>query len=75
MCTRRCLGVQMFYIYDDNSSRPLMDNLWPYIQAGIVEYTYTKGWQHSHGVFTTSRQYRAYDDCSARCAAPSMQPG
>jgi hypothetical protein len=30
----RCLGVQQFYIYDNNSSRPLMEILWPYIDAG-----------------------------------------
>ncbi len=63
----RCLGVQQFYIYDDNSSRPLMDSLWPYIEAGVVEYSYCKGWQHStkHG-FPESKQFYAYDDCAQR---------
>ena len=63
--------MQQFYIYDDNSSQPLMDVLWPYIDAGVVEYSYFKGWQKpppGNG-FRDTKQYHAYDDCAARCAA------
>ena len=65
--------MQQFYIYDDNSSQPLMDVLWPYIDAGVVEYSYFKGWQHranptNPADFAHSRQFWAYDDCAKRCA-------
>jgi hypothetical protein len=67
MGTRRCLGIQQFYIYDNNSSRPLLELLWPYVEAGVVEYSYFKGWHTRQGPsFVETPQFWAYEDCGAR---------
>jgi hypothetical protein len=31
-------------VYDNNSSQPLLTDIWDYVQRGIVTYTYFKGW-------------------------------
>lgn len=47
-------GVQKFYIYDNESSDSTKEELTPYIESGLVEYTYFPG---------KKRQLAAYDDC------------
>ena len=48
------LGVEKFYIYDNESSDNTKAILAPYIEAGIVEYTFFPG---------KKQQLPAYDDC------------
>ncbi len=50
-------GVEKFYIYDNESSDNTREVLEPYIQSGVVEYTYFPG---------RKRQLAAYDDCFER---------
>lgn len=50
-------GVEKFYIYDNESSDETKEVLKPYIDTGIVEYTYFPG---------RKRQLAAYDDCFER---------
>ena len=50
-------GVEVFYIYDNDSNDDTRRTLEPYIQAGIVNYTYWPGYR---------RQLAAYDDCLER---------
>lgn len=50
-------GVEKFYIYDNESTDCTKDVLEPYIQSGLVEYTYFPG---------RKRQLAAYDDCFER---------
>lgn len=50
-------GVEKFYIYDNESTDETRDVLEPYIQSGVVEYTYFPG---------RKRQLPAYDDCFER---------
>jgi hypothetical protein len=40
----RCLGASHFYVYDHNSTQPLLSDIWHYVQQGVVTYTYFKGW-------------------------------
>ena len=51
------LGVEKFYIYDNESTDCTKDVLAPYIESGVVEYTYFPG---------QKRQLDAYDDCFER---------
>jgi len=53
----RIVGVEKFYIYDNESSDNTKDVLAPYIKSGIVEYTYWPGW---------GQQGAAYNDCIAK---------
>lgn len=48
------LGVEKFYIYDNESSDNTKQVLAPYIESGLVEYTFLPG---------TKQQLPAYDDC------------
>lgn len=48
------LGVEKFYIYDNESSDNTREILAPYIESGLVEYTYFPG---------DRMQLAAYDDC------------
>ncbi len=48
------LGVEKFYIYDNESSDNTKEVLAPYILSGLVEYTFLPG---------TKQQLPAYDDC------------
>ena len=48
------LGVEKFYIYDNESSDNTKEILAPYIELGLVEYTFFPG---------QKKQLPAYDDC------------
>ena len=48
------LGVEKFYIYDNESSDNTLDVLAPYIESELVEYTFWAG---------KKQQLAAYDDC------------
>lgn len=50
-------GVEKFYIYDNGSTDCTKVVLQPYVENGIVEYTYFPGYR---------RQLAAYDDCLER---------
>jgi hypothetical protein len=50
-------GVEKFYIYDNGSKDDTTTVLKPYIEKGIVEYTYYPGYR---------RQIASYDDCLRR---------
>ncbi|MDE6610094.1 MAG: glycosyltransferase family 92 protein [Muribaculaceae bacterium] len=50
----RSKGVEKFYIYDNESTDCTKDVLAPYIESGLVEYTYQPG---------RKQQLAAYDDC------------
>ena len=47
-------GVEKFYIYDNESSDNTKEILTPYIESGLVEYTFFPG---------KKQQLLAYDDC------------
>ena len=48
------LGVEKFYVYDNESTDETVEVLRPYIEKGIVDYTYFPGYR---------QQLAAYDDC------------
>lgn len=50
-------GVEKFYIYDNESTDCTKEVLAPYIESGVVEYTYFPG---------QKKQLEAYDDCFER---------
>ena len=50
----KSVGVEKFYIYDNESSDNTKEILAPYIKSGLVEYTFFPG---------TKQQLPAYDDC------------
>lgn len=50
-------GVDKFYVYDNESTDETRQVLEPYIQSGIVEYTYFPGHR---------MQLAAYDDCMSK---------
>ena len=47
-------GVERFYVYDNESTDETREVLKPYIDKGIVDYTYFPGYR---------KQLAAYDDC------------
>ena len=53
----RKMGVEKFYIYDNESTDNTREILQPYIDSGIVDYTYYPGYR---------KQIAAYDDCMTR---------
>lgn len=53
----RSMGVEKFYIYDNDSTDNTREVLEPYIASGLVEYTPIHG---------SCRQLDAYDDCFER---------
>ena len=53
----RKMGVEKFYIYDNESTDCTKEVLAPYIAEGVVEYHYFPGYR---------RQLAAYDDCFKR---------
>lgn len=53
----RSIGVEKFYIYDNESTDSTKDVLRPYIEEGVVEYHYFPG---------VKKQLEAYDDCFSR---------
>lgn len=50
-------GVEKFYIYDNESTDCTKEVLAPYVESGLVEYTFFPG---------QKRQLAAYDDCFER---------
>jgi len=50
----KSVGVEKFYIYDNESSDDTKEILAPYVESGIVEYVFLPG---------KKRQLAAYDDC------------
>lgn len=50
----KLVGVEKFYVYDNESTDNTKDILQPYIDSGIVEYTYREG---------TKQQLAVYADC------------
>lgn len=54
----RLVGVEKFYIYDNNSSDNTYDVLKPYIDQGIVVYQFFPGMK---------KQIPAYADCIKKC--------
>ncbi|MCH5225151.1 MAG: glycosyltransferase family 92 protein [Muribaculaceae bacterium] len=50
-------GVEKFYVYDNESTDETTEVLKPYIEKGIVDYTFFPGYR---------RQLAAYDDCFRR---------
>ena len=53
----RQMGVEKFYIYDNESTDGTREILAPYIESGLVDYTYFPG---------RKQQLPAYDDCFDR---------
>lgn len=53
----RIVGVEKFFIYDNESSDNTREILQPYIDSGVVEYTYYPG---------VAKQCSAYNDCLVR---------
>lgn len=53
----RAKGVEKFYIYDNDSTDSAKSVLAPYIESGLVDYTFFPGYR---------RQLAAYDDCLAK---------
>lgn len=53
----RRMGVEKFYIYDNESTDGTHKELSPYIESGLVDYTYFPG---------NRMQLAAYDDCFER---------
>ncbi len=53
----RKLGVEKFYIYDNESTDNTKEILAPYVESGLVEYTFFPG---------KKQQLPAYDDCLER---------
>ena len=53
----RGVGVEKFYIYDNESADNTKEILAPYIESGLVEYTFLPG---------KKQQLPAYDDCLER---------
>ena len=47
-------GVEKFYVYDNESTDNTREVLQPYIESGVVDYTYFPGYR---------MQLAAYDDC------------
>ena len=53
----RKMGVEKFYIYDNESSDETREVLQPYVDSGVVEYVWFPGYR---------MQLAAYDDCLRR---------
>jgi len=51
------MGVNKFYIFDDNSTKPLINFIMDYVRADIVEYRYMSKPKKPNG------QLYAYDQC------------
>ena len=64
----RWLGVERFYVFDHNSTRPLLPVLADYARQGVVEYQYFAGRPRRLPSFTDSNQWRGYHSCIAQHA-------
>jgi hypothetical protein len=60
----RLMGVEHFYLYNNNSHDHFIEVLEPYVQAGIVEIT---DWPSSEDGDWTPYQKQAYNHCVHRC--------
>lgn len=56
----RLVGVQHFYLYNNNSSDHYSEVLAPYIESGIVDLT---NWPSPPDILYTSYQKDAYNHC------------
>lgn len=61
----RKLGATKFYVFDHNSTVPLVKQLYAYIEAGVLEYQYFREYKHE----SKWAQSWAYDSCIARFAS------
>ncbi len=52
------LGVGRFYVFDNNSTRPMLDTVLDLVQAGVVDYQYLTGYQHHSNRRARSRPDR-----------------
>lgn len=57
------LGVEKFYIFDHNSTRPLAPGLSDYLRTGLVELQAFKGRPRRLPSFLDTNQWRAYQAC------------
>ena len=53
----KLMGVEKFYLYDNESNDDTQDILKPYIKSGLVDYTFFPG---------QKRQLPAYEDCISK---------
>ena len=53
----RSIGVSKFYVFDNNSSKPMLSILTDYIQAELVQYHYLVGKSMAHP------QFEVYNKC------------
>ncbi|WIA32746.1 hypothetical protein OEZ86_005931 [Tetradesmus obliquus] len=60
------IGVGKVYVYDNNSTVPLLPDIIDMVQAGFVEYSYFTGMPRYRDLFRTSSQWWAYNDCVSR---------
>ena len=60
------LGVNKIYIFDHNSSIPVIKQLWDYAEAGIVEYHYIEDFVFFKGDAIV--QFEAYRQCIKKFA-------
>ncbi|KAF6251769.1 glycosyltransferase family 92-domain-containing protein [Scenedesmus sp. NREL 46B-D3] len=60
------LGVSKVYVYDNNSTVPLLPDIIDMVQSGYVEYSYFTGTPRYRDLFRTSSQWWAYNDCVTR---------
>lgn len=58
----RKMGASKFYVFDHNSTVPLIKQLYAYIEAGVLEYQYFREYQHE----SKWAQSWAYDSCISR---------
>jgi hypothetical protein len=57
------LGVDKFYVFDHNSTRPLASGLSDYLATGLVELQAFKGRPRRLPSFLDTNQWRAYQAC------------
>ncbi|MDR0319713.1 MAG: glycosyltransferase family 92 protein [Rickettsiales bacterium] len=55
------VGVEKFYIYDNESTDNTKEVLEPYIKSGLVEYTYWPGEKQQHHVYRDCLAKRKFD--------------
>ena len=64
----RIVGVEHFYLYNNESTDEYLKILQPYINEGVVE---VKEWPGVHGQDWTPYQRAAYNDCIQKCKGKS----
>jgi hypothetical protein len=63
------LGVGRFYVFDNNSTRPMLDTVLDLVQAGVVDYQYLTGYQHHSNRRARSRPARCPTRTVTHCCA------